>query len=236
MRSPRWWLATAATLALSTAGIAVHVNAASAESNGGVKVMPLGDSITAGSVAGGYRNGLWDRFKAKGYKVDFVGSQSNGPSTLGDHDHEGHPGYLINQVDQGVVNWLKKYQPHTVLLMAGTNDACYHRDISSAPQRLATLIGHITSTLPNAEVFVAQITPLTSVTQDAEVKSINAAIPNVVKAAGSHVHVVDQYSAFTKSDLSSDGIHPNAAGYEKMAAAWYKALLSVPGSIGNPAA
>ncbi|MBS2966259.1 cellulose binding domain-containing protein, partial [Actinocrinis puniceicyclus] len=40
------------------------------------------------------------------------------------------------------------------------------------------------------------------------------------------------HSALTASDLV-DGVHPNAGGYDKMAAVWYSALLSVPGSIGN---
>jgi hypothetical protein len=35
------------------------------------------------------------------------------------------------------------------------------------------------------------------------------------------------------SDLA-DGVHPTATGYDKMAAAWYSALLSVSGSIGQP--
>jgi cellulase/cellobiase CelA1 len=69
------------------------------------------------------------------------------------------------------------------------------------------------------------------------VQTFNAAIPGIVASkdtAGKHVHLVDMYDALTTSDLT-DGIHPTAAGYDKMAATWYKALLTVPGSIGNPA-
>src|SRR5690349_12202154 len=81
----RWLLAAVAVV---TAGV-VLPGTATAESNGGVRVMPLGDSITDGVPAGGgYRVGLWQRVTAGGYQVDFVGSQSNGPATLGDHDHE----------------------------------------------------------------------------------------------------------------------------------------------------
>jgi cellulase/cellobiase CelA1 len=50
--------------------------------------------------------------------------------------------------------------------------------------------------------------------------------------AGKHVHLVDLHSALTTADLT-DGIHPNAGGYDKMAAVWNTALLSVPGSIGQ---
>jgi hypothetical protein len=41
------------------------------------------------------------------------------------------------------------------------------------------------------------------------------------------------HAALTTADLI-DGIHPTAAGYDKMAATWYAALRSVPGSIGDP--
>ena len=51
--------------------------------------------------------------------------------------------------------------------------------------------------------------------------------------AGRHVHLVDLHSAVSTADLA-DGIHPNALGYDKMAAAWFAALQSVSGSIGTP--
>src|SRR3954466_1562659 len=98
-------------------GAVVHAPAAGAESNGGTRVMPLGDSITEGTqVPGGYRIGLWQRATGASYRVDFVGSQFNGPSNLGDHDHEGHPGWRIDQIDANITGWLQTYNPHTILL------------------------------------------------------------------------------------------------------------------------
>jgi lysophospholipase L1-like esterase len=239
MRIRRQWLAAALAPTLAVAvlatGAAMKANVAHAESNGGVKVMPLGDSITDGlTVPGGYRIGLWQRFTANGYKVDFVGSLSNGPASLGDHDHEGHSGWRIDQIDANIVGWLTTYQPHTVLLHIGTNDISQNYDLPNAPNRLSALIDHITNTLPSAEVFVAQIIPLSY--DASQLQAFNAAIPGIVQskvAAGKHVHLVDQYDALTTADLQ-DGVHPNAAGYDKMAAVWYRALLSVPGSIGSP--
>ncbi|NUP49974.1 MAG: GDSL family lipase [Catenulispora sp.] len=199
--------------------------------------MPLGDSITDGiTVPGAYRTGLWQRFVAGGYKVDFVGSLSSGPATLGDHDHEGHSGWRIDQIDANVVGWLNTYQPHTVLLHIGTNDILQNYNVANAPARLSALIDHITATVPNAEVFVAQIIPLANSGQNSEVRTYNAAIPGIVSSktsAGKHVHLVDMYDALTTSDLA-DGVHPTAGGYDKMAAVWYSALLSVSGSIGQP--
>ncbi|MCU7730855.1 carbohydrate binding domain-containing protein [Actinoplanes sp. KI2] len=220
-----------------TLALAIHAGSAGAESNGGVRVMPLGDSITEGTqVPGGYRIGLWQRCTGNGYRVDFVGSQFNGPSSLGDHDHEGHPGWRIDQIDANVVGWLNTYQPHTVLLHIGTNDVLQNFNLSTAPSRLSTLIDHITNTVPTAEVFVAQITPLSNTSQDAAARTFNSAIPGIVQSkvnAGKHVHLVDMHSALTAADLT-DGIHPTATGYDKMAATWFTALRSVAGSIGNP--
>jgi len=134
--------------------------ASAAESNGGVKIMPLGDSITDGyNVAGGYRNWLWQHFYNDSYHVDFVGSGSNGPSTLGDRDHEGHTGYFIHQLDSGINAWLADANPRTVLLHVGTNDMAWDIAPSEAPARLGGLIDKILAGAPSADVFVATIIP-----------------------------------------------------------------------------
>ncbi|WP_066367284.1 lectin [Herbidospora mongoliensis] len=210
---------------------------AHAESNGGVRVMPLGDSITEGTqVPGGYRIGLWQRLAAGRYTTDFVGSQFNGPGSLGDHDHQGHPGWRIDQIDANVAGWLRTQNPRTVLLHIGTNDVLQNYNVSGAPQRLSTLVDRITSTVPNADVFVATIIPLSNSGQESAARNFNATIPGMVQskvAAGKRVHLVDMHSKLTTSDLI-DGIHPTAGGYDKMAAAWYAALQSVSGSIGQP--
>ncbi|WP_433550085.1 cellulose binding domain-containing protein [Micromonospora zamorensis] len=227
----RWWAVLAAVAAM-VAAVPIATTPASAESNGGVRVMPLGDSITDGfNVPGGYRIELWQRFTTGGYRVDFVGSQFNGPASLGDHDHQGHSGWTIAQIDANVVTWLRATNPRTVLLHIGTNDM--YGDTSGAPGRLAALVDKITNNAPNADVFVATIVPKSGA--DNQVRAYNAAIPGIVQtraAAGKRVHLVDMYRALTLSDLA-DGVHPNATGYRKMAAAWYDALRTVPGSIGG---
>jgi lysophospholipase L1-like esterase len=236
-RTTMRFLATTAALAAAAMGVAASPGTANAETNGGVKVMPLGDSITEGTqVPGGYRIGLWQRLAGGGYTVDLVGSQFNGPSNLGDHDHEGHPGWRIDQIDANIVGWLNTFQPHTVLLHIGTNDILQNFNVSSAPTRLSTLIDHITNSAPSAEVFVAQIIPLANASQENAVRTFNAALPAIVQAkvnAGKHVHLVDMHSALTTADLT-DGIHPTATGYDKMATRWYSALLAIAGSIGTP--
>jgi lysophospholipase L1-like esterase len=203
--------------------------AGAAENN---RVMPLGDSITDGlNVPGGYRIGLWQRLVASGRTVDFVGSLTNGPSTLGDRNHEGHSGWRIDQLTSNIDAWIRTYDPRTVLLHIGTNDIAQNTDLPNAPARLGTLIDRITAGAPNADVFVATIIPLPFA--QAQVNQYNNAIPGLVRAradAGKRVHLVEMRNALTSSDLA-DGVHPNATGYDKMAAVWYSALLSVPGSL-----
>jgi lysophospholipase L1-like esterase len=236
-RRRRWFLAAVLTTALAAAGVTVHPGAAAAESNGGTRVMPLGDSITEGTqVPGGYRIGLWQRMASAGYRVDFVGSQVNGPAALGDHDHEGHPGWRIDQIDANVTGWLRTTGPRTVLLHIGTNDILQNYNPGGAPGRLSTLIDHITAAAPSADIFVATLIPLANSGQEAAARTFNAALPAIVQgkvAAGKRVHLVDMHAALTTADLI-DGIHPTATGYDKMAATWYSALRAVPGTIGDP--
>src|SRR5689334_1660791 len=135
-----WIHAVALALGLALTGAAAPTAAAAAESNGGVRVMPLGDSITEGTqVPGGYRIGLWQRLAGAGYRVDFVGSQVNGPAALGDHDHQGHPGWRIDQIDANVTRWLATTGARTVLLHIGTNDVLQNYNLAGAPGRLSTL-------------------------------------------------------------------------------------------------
>ena len=214
-----------ASAAPTTGGAAVPLAAP-------VRVMPLGDSITQGGSSGGYRLDLGAKLRSAGRDVDFVGSAVDGPSSMPDRDHEGHPGWTIAQVDANVVNWLRTHAPRTVLLHIGTNDM-YGSDPAGAPRRLSALVDKITAQAPSADVFVSTIIPIRFA--DATVRGYNAAIVPLLRAkaaAGKRVHVVDAYPAVPVSDLP-DGIHPDAAGYAKMAAVWYDALRSVPGSIGD---
>jgi lysophospholipase L1-like esterase len=231
-------LRAALAVALGGVGLGAWSDVAAAESNGGVRVMPLGDSITEGTqVPGGYRIGLWQRVAAAGYRVDFVGTQFNGPSSLGDHDHQGHPGWRIDQIDANITGWLRGTTPRTVLLHIGTNDVLQNYNVGGAPGRLSTLIDHITAAAPAADVFVATIIPISNSGQGAAARNFNAAIPGIVQskvAAGKRVHLVDMHAALTTADLI-DGVHPTAQGYDKMAATWYSALRAVPGTIGDPA-
>ncbi|GAA3274045.1 SGNH/GDSL hydrolase family protein [Dactylosporangium vinaceum] len=225
----------ALTFAAAVAGAVMHAPAAAAESNGGVRVMPLGDSITEGhpgagrlpdrpvAAAGG--RGLSRRLRRLAVQRPVEPGRPRPRGAI--------PGWRIDQIDANITGWLRTYNPHTVLLHIGTNDILQNSNVSGAPGRLSTLIDHITAAAPSAEVFVATIIPLGNAGQESAARTFNAAIPGIVQSranAGKHVHLVDMHAALTAADLT-DGVHPTAAGYDKMAATWYTALRSVPGSL-----
>lgn len=221
-----------ATLLAWTGGVASAQPTEPTQPAEPVRIMPLGDSITDGfNVPGGYRIDLWQKLAEGGYTIDFVGSQTNGPATLPDRNHQGHSGWRIDQIDANITTWLQNTPADTILLHIGTNDMM---NASGAPARLSALLDKITTSAPEAHVFVATLVPLSF--NDAAVRGFNAAIPAIVQSkvdAGRNVHLVEEmYGALTMGDLA-DGVHPNATGYSKMATVWYDALLSVPEALGG---
>ena len=192
-----------------------------------LRVMPLGDSITDGhNVPGGYRVRLWERFRADGHIVEFVGSGRNGPASLESQNHEGHTGWRIDEIDASISDWITSARPDVVLLMIGTNDVVQRHALDTAPNRLEELVNHITGLAPDAQVFVASITPLEDAKEDADAEAYNAGVRRITESLlrrGHRVGFVDMHSALALEDLA-DGAHPNGTGYRKIGDVWYEAL------------
>jgi len=212
---------------IAVAGVAVPVQAAVPSRP--IKVMPLGDSITWGEGSpstSSYRAPLYHRLVGgAGYAVDFVGSQRSG--SLPDTDNEGHSGWRIDQIAASVDGWLATYQPDVVLLHIGTNDMNQNYQVGTAPQRLGGLIDQILAARPTATVLVAKIVPALDATIQARINAFNAAVPGVVGSRGTRAGLVD-LSSLAAADLN-DTLHPNDAGYARMAVRWYTALEPVLG-------
>jgi lysophospholipase L1-like esterase len=183
--------------------------------------MPLGDSITYGigsSTVSSYRAALYDKLTAAGAKVDYVGSKQSG--SFEKPQHEGWSGYTITLVSSMSERSIKS-KPNLICLMAGTNDVAWGGNKKTAPNRLGELIDKLVAALPDSVVLVATLTPLGRGSGDVDV--FNNAIPDLVKARadeGKKVAVVSM-AAIKSTDLK-DGVHPNDAGYVKMADAWLK--------------
>ncbi len=99
-----------------------------------VKIMPVGDSITAGehynypvlSERTGYRKDLYRMLVNSGYHVDFVGSQNHGELPEDDPNWydwncEAYPGWQIASIAEKVKSALSAYHPDILLMHVGTN-------------------------------------------------------------------------------------------------------------------
>jgi lysophospholipase L1-like esterase len=211
-----------------------------------LKIMAIGDSITHGVVdsgnteGGGYRTELWNLFAADGLAVDFLGPRSSGPNHI-DRNHAGMRGWRTDEILYGkssessagnINTWLDSTQPDVVLLMAGTNDILQDYQLSTAPDRLSSIIDKITEKAPSAKVLVSSILPSTRFDNDAEqVLSFNAAIPGIVNtkvSQGKSVFFVDIFNKFNVNDLA-DRVHPTINGYTTIGNAWYEALSPLVG-------
>jgi lysophospholipase L1-like esterase len=213
-------------------------------------VMALGDSITAGtggSDYGSYRKFLFQLALGHQQTITLVGAQLWGPNTVMGPDggvvafprgNEGYSGYTIDTgglmgIHPLVAREMQTYHPHIITLMIGTNDVDTNDDLANAPMRLGGLMDTIIATDPNVLLVLAQIVPTTDDVQNVRVKAYNDAMPSLVKArtdAGKHVILVDMYTAFTshagyKLDyMNNNKLHPDDAGYSKMADVWYAAI------------
>jgi lysophospholipase L1-like esterase len=131
-----------------------------------VRIMPLGDSITA--APGCWRAYLWNRLQTAGFtNIDFVGGVNNGdgcgPGFTYDFDHEGHSGFSITGIaDQNQLPpWLTAARPDVVVVHLGTNDMWGgFIPLQNKITALTKLIGQMRANNPNMKIVVAKIIPM----------------------------------------------------------------------------
>jgi lysophospholipase L1-like esterase len=191
-----------------------------------LRIMPVGDSITYGlgsTTLNGYRQPLLQLLPSR--RIEYIGSQKSG--TMKNPENEGYGGAIISEIANASLPTLAQH-PNLVLLMAGVNDINRETDIPGAPRRLAKLVEGIFEKCAEAVVVVAQLTPFPD--RQAEVDELNAGIARFVNemiAWGRHVVMVRMEECLTSpKEHLADGLHPNDAGYEKMAECWVKGIES----------
>jgi lysophospholipase L1-like esterase len=194
------------------------------------KILPLGDSITVGlGFDGGYRVELFHLALSDGHDITFTGTQPpNGPATVDGvtfpRNHEGISGETIEQIAGRIPSPGLNEMPHIVLLHAGTNDMW--AGANGADTRLGSLLDELIADAPDALIVVSYIIPFSQAA--GSVSTFNASVPGLVQEranAGAHIIFVDQFEGFPESELG-DGVHPNQAGYARMAGKWYDAIES----------
>ncbi|MFF5778158.1 SGNH/GDSL hydrolase family protein [Streptomyces virginiae] len=209
------WLLLAALLA-----VAACTPTAAAATPPTVRVMPLGDSITAGlgsTTGAGYRLPLWNRIAAQSrYRVDYVGSQQAG--TVPDPDHEGHRGWQIAQIRAQIDGWLTTAQPRYVLLHIGINDLAWGADPNAAADQLVGLVDQIQARQPGVIIILMGLIP-TSAGLQTQVAAYNARARTISRQ---RFYYVDA-PALTPGEMV-DELHPNDQGYQRIGDVLYTAL------------
>ncbi len=194
-----------------------------------LRIMPLGSSSTVGAgspTTAGFRWPLESLLARDGIAYDMVGSQQSGPVAMPDRDHEGHGGWTMARMQPQVAGWVARQRPDLVLLQVGTNDLLTGVPPAVVAQRLDTMLRTIRST-SSAGVIVAGVwAPLrTRLAARAEYARLAAAVVARHRSAGEPVTFVDTSTILGPTDVF-DGLHPDAAGYRKIAAMWDREIRS----------
>lgn len=197
---------------------------------GGWTVWPIGDSITQGDgpaaeggFQGGYRAQLDTMWQAP---HRFVGTLTD---TGGLH-HDGHSGWAIREITAQVDGWSAAIggpgAVDVILVHLGANDNGQRRPGEQMLADMGTLLDRLHALQPQAVVAVAMIPhfPHNDADQWAQVDVYNAGLRGLLTGRGPWTRLADQRAAH----ISTDGVHPDAAGYAQMAYVW---LPLLPGTV-----
>jgi lysophospholipase L1-like esterase len=201
-----------------------------------VRIMPLGDSITAGP--GCWRAYLWGQLQGGGYtNIDFVGSTSDGggcnPGFAYDQDHEGHSGFSVTGIADGnqLPPWLTAARPDIIVMHLGTNDMWGGWiPLETKITAMTKLIGQMRAYKANIKLVAAQIIPMDAsgcTTCMSDVLAFNSALATLasnLSTAQSPITIVDQWTGFDVVNDTYDRVHPVTSGFVKMANRFYPAV------------
>jgi VCBS repeat-containing protein len=220
----------------------------------GKTIMPLGDSITAGTITPflapelrvAYRKSLYDALLASGITFDFVGAEDVGSAVPDfDFNNEGHGGWTALEIARGpmfdgtdgVFDWLDDNPADIILLHAGTNELSDtdEFDIAEILDEIDRWENPIDNPSGNpVTVILALIIdqdPFDGVVTDFNRKVNDMAEARRDDPNNAHypddIIIVDQQAALTYPADMSDTLHPNENGYAKIAKVWLDALTNV---------
>jgi len=191
-----------------------------------ITIMPLGDSITEGSL-NGYRKNVWELLVSSGYNVDFVGSLEKG--TFTEKQHEGHGGWRDDEISDNVYRFLTDNPAKIILLHIGTNA------LDTNPSDVEDILDEIdrweAANSKTVVVILAKIInrqghecpkPSTTTTFNSNVEAMALSRINDPVQPDRIVIVDMECSAGLnyQSDMT-DLLHPNPTGYAKMADKWF---------------
>ncbi len=214
-------------LFVALAGLALAASAADRP----VRLMAVGDSITAGAdFFSNYRPLLREKLAAAGYAVEFTGSQSSA-TPAGPLAHEGYGGKNTEWLAQNVPANFRAHPADIVLLHSGHNHSVEEQPVPGILAATEKLIAAFREANPCVTVLLAQVIPAGKLPKYSYLPELNAALATLaarLDCPDQRVVLVDQSTGFDwKTDTVADHVHPNAQGAEKMAQVWFAALQTI---------
>jgi acetyl esterase len=196
-----------------------------------VRIMAVGDSITAGAdFFPSYRYALWEKLFAAGYVVQFTGTQHS-ETRVGPLAHEGYGGRNTEQLAATVPAHFAADPADVVLLHSGHNHTVEEQPVPGIVTATESLIAAFRAANPRVTVLLAQVIPAGKLPKYAYIPELNAALAGLaarLDRPDQRVVLVDQATHFDwTTDTVADKVHPNAAGAEKIASAWFEALTRI---------
>lgn len=204
-----------------------------------VKIMPLGNSLTAGMTdagsdpIGGFRDDLYTMLTTEGIVFDFVGSLAHG--TGFDANHEGHPGWTVSQINAQLNTWLTTYNPDIVLFEGGTNDVFEQKPLTNIISSIETTLDMIYTFDPTTKIIMSSIIPRRDGLNDFTIQ-VNDELMNLYYEkldAGYKIYYAGHFEMFTASPTWAadymypmDLIHPSNLGYTVMAQTYFKEIMN----------
>ncbi len=221
-----------------------------------LKILPLGNSLTKGmyctngQIFGcisppdhemvGYRYALYNALIAAGYNIDFVGNEIAGYSVFPDYNHAGYPGFwsgdLATKLNDDNNYLMNSTAPDIVLLEIGTNDVYgATTSIEGVRSVLNEIDEYEISSGKPVLVFLSRIIRFTQGTLNEDlIETFNSNLYNLYssrRSAGDLIEWLDIGANLVNlkepaGDMM-DELHPNQAGYNKIAQQWFNAINTI---------
>jgi lysophospholipase L1-like esterase len=184
------------------------------------RILPFGDSITVGTLPGGWRKILGERLTAEGSPATFVGTKQDAfggyTATIGISS--------AKAVDE-IADALAAGVPTVTVLLLGTNDVYFGAPTDFLFGKWTAIADAVLAS--GSRLVACTIPPMKDPARAPFIDEWNKRVRAYVasaQAAGKVVVLCDVFpQVLAEYHLSADGVHPNGGGYSKIAGAIYDA-------------
>lgn len=179
-------------------------------------------------ASGGYRGPLLTKLRGAGFTANYKGHVASGTGlALVDRNHEGHGGWGTQHIAYCANGYLAAQSPDTVLLDIGANNLVGGEAPATVAANIIAIKNQIEARTPKPRVLTALLSSGSVVADYANrTKQVNT----LVAAQSGRDYPctardLPDMSVLSATELT-DGLHPNAAGYAKMADIWFNAIAT----------